>query len=215
MKSFFVELFLTGLAMGWGPCIASSAVMLPYFAGTKRSWRAGLKAGLTFSFGRITAYIALGAIAGFSGQLLSTIVFISDVKYRIEVGGGIFIVFLGLTIILGGLTRWKVCDFIHRWDHGSIFVAGVLKGLLPCAPLVAVLSYLVLNAKNEIIGGLGAAAFGLGTLLSPFLILAGISGYVTKYIVNEKIYGFIQRICGSIVIYLGIKTIISGLIMMR
>ena len=146
---------------------------------------------------------------------MSTVVFVSDIKYRIEIGGGIFIVFLGLTIILGGLTRWKICDFIHRWDHGSIFVAGVLKGLLPCAPLLAVLSYLVLNAKNEIIGGLGAFVFGLGTLLSPFLLLAGFAGYITKYISNDKLYGFIQRICGAIVIYLGVKTIIAGIIMMR
>ncbi|MFC1567143.1 sulfite exporter TauE/SafE family protein [bacterium] len=209
MTTILFELFITGLAMAWGPCLISCSIMIPYFAGTKKGFKHGVRGALLFSCGRLIAYIFLGALAGFSGELLSSLYYISNFRFKLQIGGGIFIFLLGLSIVFVSTKQSAICKFLHKWDHGSVFLAGIFLGLVPCAPLLAVLSYIVLHSTNHLVGGFQGFVFGLGTIFSPFLLLAGFATYFTKFISNEKLYFSFQKICGLVVMYLGIKSILN------
>ncbi|MFC1512430.1 sulfite exporter TauE/SafE family protein [bacterium] len=215
LRQFLTGLFLTGLALGWGPCIVSCGVMLPYITGTKRGWWQGFRTMLIFSLGRLGAYIFLGGVAGFSGALISSLFYITKTKYYLQLYGGIFIFLLGLIIFISGVKDSRVCSFIHKWDQGNVFIAGLFVGLVPCAPLLAVLTYLILNTSNYMIGSLGGAVFGIGTILSPLLILGGTAGFIMKFIESERVYFSLRKISGALVMFLAVKTIISGYVMIR
>lgn len=212
---FFLELFVTGFVLGLGPCIVSCGIILPYIAGTKRTWKEGLHAGMLFGIGRIVTYTFLGGLAGFASELIRILFFDGKMRYYLTLYGGFFILLLGLTILFSGIKQWRVCQWMHRWDHGSLFLAGVCVALAPCVPLIGVLSYLTLYAHNYIVGSIGGAAFGIGTLLSPFLIISGILGASANMVTSERVYSSWQKISGIVVIALAGMTIVRAIIMIR
>ena len=71
------------------------------------------------------------------------------------------------------------------------------------------------DSHANIIGAIGGAVFGIGTMLSPLLILGGAFGYSVKFIQNEKFQKALKKISGIVVMYLAATTIISGIIMLK
>ena len=60
-----LEMFLTGLALGVGPCtLFCLPILIPFVAGTMEGWVVGIKATLAFSLSRLAAYVLLGLAAG-------------------------------------------------------------------------------------------------------------------------------------------------------
>ena len=208
-----VELFIVGITVSFGPCLAScSPVILSYIAATRRGWREGLRTTLIFLFTRLFAYVLLGLLAGGFGRLLTER--LHQFGYLVFFVGGLFISLLGLLIIFGKDYHHRLCQILRRQvvDNsikGPILL-GLTVGILPCLPLLGVLAYIALKTQNLWHGAFYGLAFGVGkfiSLLIPLGVLA--SALPSGLIKNPRIYGFFSRLCGVILFLIGVNLILS------
>ncbi|MCL4429801.1 MAG: sulfite exporter TauE/SafE family protein, partial [Chloroflexi bacterium] len=94
------------------------------------------------------------------------------------------------------------------FDFGA-FSLGLTRGLIVCPPLIALLIYSLPFANP--LGSVGIAVlFGLGTALSPILLLGGVTGWLlNKAPLFRK---WISIAGGTVLIMLGIFSMVSSLI---
>ena len=180
------SLFITGLLMGVGPCLVSCGpVLISYIAGTKRSAMQGLRSWFIFSLSRFLVTVFLGSIAGIAGAGLFSRFYHGISAPIIWFITGIFISFLGILIFFGIHTKIKVCGVLNQsliqHDTKSLIALGILIGVLPCVPLLGVFSYITMASTHYSQGILMAAAFGLGTIISPLVLLSMAAGAVPKF----------------------------------
>ena len=134
------SLFLFGVSLGFGPCVASCGpLLISYVAGTKRNVPQSLQAYGLFSLGRGVAYITLCVIVFALGQL--ALHQLARVTSLLRIAAALFIIFMGVLLILGKGLNLSSCHalknhFIEK-DKKSILIFGFLTGLMPCAPLFA------------------------------------------------------------------------------
>ena len=200
------------MAFGCGPCLASCGpFVLTYLAGTAKGVFKAIGAYLLFSLSRIAVYLILGLLTFFLGRLIFER-FNYLFKFILS-GAGAFIILLGLLMLLGKEIKLAPCAFLRRnileKDRENIIILGVFTGLLPCAPLISALAYAGLIAKNGFENLLYTFSFGLGTAVSPLVILAALTGLLPNFIKQLKgSYGRIFNIiCGLIMIILGAQLI--------
>ena len=186
----FIAIFILGL-LSSGHCIGmcggivgalSNVIRMP---GDKiiRQW----PLHLAYNLGRITTYIALGAVMGAIGELGLLFNDVFPVQRLLYILANVMLIAMGL--YLTGFTR--ILAPIERtgqrlWQHirpatarflpaRSIFQAyplGLLWGFLPCGMVYSVLNTALVSGSAER-GALVMLAFGLGTL--PALLAAGLS----------------------------------------
>lgn len=214
-----IELFLTGLALGIGPCMFFCLPMLiPYVAGTREGWMEGLKATLAFSISRLSAYTLLGLGAGLSGELLIGVLGRTEFSLYVWTIGGLFISLLGGLIILGGERKAASCRLLmrHTLDDSlkSMGLLGFIVGITPCAPLLGILTYIALSVKTPLVGAFYALCFGLGASITTPITLLGILAGVTPRLIfkTPRIYNVFKRLCGLMLIVLGVKQILSQIL---
>lgn len=155
------------------------ALALPLNTASFGSKLAGI---LSYNFGRIVTYSAIGMLFGIFGEGLQ----IAGILQITSISLGVIIL---LSLILPTLFRkmnftakwylkfnnWVnklIGVFLKRKSNGALFVLGLLNGLLPCGLVfMAIAGALVYGSAPE--GALFMAIFGLGTLpmmgLLPFL----------------------------------------------
>ena len=168
---------------------------------------------ITYQLGRVTTYATLGAILGFIGQGLS---FAGFQKYLSIIVGILMITmalmpknlsvsstnkFIGRLLIK---LKSNLGSFIRRKDYGSLYITGILNGLLPCGMV-----YIALAAALGV-GNVGGSAlfmtlFGLGTI--PLMFLAVLFGSVVSVGIRNKILNFIP----VITMVIGVLFILRGL----
>ncbi|MFA7653333.1 MAG: sulfite exporter TauE/SafE family protein [Candidatus Omnitrophota bacterium] len=204
--------FILGLSFGWGPCLASCGpLILAYVAGTKKNVFKGLGAYLLFSLSRISVYLVLGALFFLLGRLVfEKLTFF----YRpISITAGAFIILLGMLMLLGKSTNLAPCNFLQRNilenDRKSLIILGLAIGILPCAPLVTILTYAGLTAQNAFENLLYIAAFSLGTCLSPLLLLVALAGLLPGFLkgMESNYVKLFKAICGLIIVIMGLQLI--------
>jgi len=212
------SLFITGIILGSGPCLASCGpILISYVAGTKRTLSGGLWGWFVFSAGRIFAYIFLGFIAGIAGAGLFNRFYWEAPGYIIWFLGGLFIMFLATLIFLGRLTHPKICQILNsnliEKDTKTLLVLGLLIGIFPCVPLVGILSYITMLSTHFSQGVLMGAAFGLGTVVSPLVFLSMIAGSIPRFKIlrQDKNLMIFQRICAAVLFILGLHIVIRTL----
>ena len=204
------SLFITGIIMGSGPCLLSCGpILLSYIAGTKSSASQGIRCWMIFSFSRLLSTIFLGFIAGIAGTALLRGFYWEISGYIIWGLTGVFIVFLGIMVFIGLHTKFPACGILSKTviqhDFKSLMVLGILVGLLPCIPLIGVLSYITMVATHYTHGILMGAAFGLGVIVSPLVFASMIAGAIPRLKIfqySNRIIIF-QRICGIVLMVLG------------
>lgn len=211
-----IELFIIGITVSFGPCLAfCSPVILPYIAATRRGWREGLVAILTFSFTRLVAYCLLGLLAGLFGRLLSE--WFHQFGYLIFFIGGLFISLLGLLIVFGRDYRHHLCQVLRSYAvdnkiKGPLML-GITIGILPCLPLLGVLAYIALRTENPWQGAFYGLAFGVGKFISPLIPLGVLASALPAGLIkNQRIYGFFSRLCGVILFLIGVNLIVAKLL---
>jgi len=213
MTRAIVSIFIVGLSFGMGTCVSSCGpLLLSYIAGTKKSALKGLIVYFLFSAARITAYLILGLAVFFLGRFAQERIFAGALFKYILLLGGLFIVFIGILMIAGKNLDFKFCRFLYsnvlERDKKSILIFGLTVGLLPCAPLLATLSVVGLTAKSWLESVLYSIAFGMGTVLSPLILLVIFAGFIPQFLGNnQKIYRIFSIICGLIIVILGIRLI--------
>lgn len=213
MARIAFSLFLAGLFFGAGPCIASCGpFLITYIAGTKKNIAKGILVYLLFSLARIAVYAGLGLAVFFVSELTVGSLLGGIYKYVLLLGGS-FIVLIGLFMALGRDLEFKFCHFLHRnileHDTKSVIAMGLIIGLLPCAPLLSILSYVGLISRTWPASLLYALSFGMGTLVSPLILLAVLAGLIPRILLEKKAayYRAFSFICGLIIVFLGAQLI--------
>ncbi|MFH1397437.1 MAG: sulfite exporter TauE/SafE family protein [Candidatus Omnitrophota bacterium] len=217
-KHFILNMFLTGLLFGSGPCLASCGpILVTYIAGTKKNIAKAVISYVLFSLSRILVYLVLSLAIFFIGALSVEKISLNYSGLVYKIGGG-FIVLIGLFMVLG--KRIGYPHFLNSLSKGllekdkkSVCLLGLIVGLLPCAPLLAVFSYIALAAKSTLESLVYGLSFGIGTILSPLILLVIASGALSGFIrKKEEVYRRVFSLaCGLIIIFLGLQLILRGI----
>lgn len=201
-----IKLFLTGLTLGSGPCLlVCLPLLVPVLIGRAGNWRESLKLVLLFSAGRLVIYCLLGLLAFFAFQFfLST-----SLRFYFKLAVGIFIILNGFLPLLGKKFP-AYCQLIKRFSSLNFFLLGALIGLLPCGPLLGVLTYIAAIAKNALTSLLWSFAFGLGTFISPLLLAGPLAGFFTAFLKKFPGWFFVLQILSALILfYFGLTVIFS------
>lgn len=183
-------------------------LLISYIAATNKDVKKSIFVYLLFSLSRILVYIAFSISIFLFGQALTNY-FLGNFSQYLFIFGGLFIISIGILIMLGNSPHNKLCQrmnsFFLKKDAKTVIILGLVIGVLPCAPLISILSYIGLMAKSWLSALLLGLFFGLGTTLSPLLILAAASGSISKFVSNNKFYRIFYVFCGLIIIFLGFQ----------
>jgi len=217
MLSIGLSLFLTGLFLGAGPCLVSCGPFLVSFiAGNKKDFKQSLRIWFIFSISRIFAYLVLGLFTGLLSQTLISKVYETILAKYLLIFGGLFVLLIGILMIINKFPQMKLCNCLEEnlisKDKISIAIFGLIVGFLPCAPLLGVLTYVALISKSILKAVFYCFSFGLGTLISPLILMVICASYISKLLGSEvRIYNIFQKICAAIIIFLGYQLLRSGL----
>jgi sulfite exporter TauE/SafE len=192
-----LSLFLYGLIFGSGPCLASCGPpLISYIAATRKGYLQGLGAYILFSLARIFVYILLALVIFFLGDFALKRLSEGYSRY-IFLAAGLFLCSIGSLVAAG--KNLKVSG------KANALALGFIAGILPCGPLLAILSYIGLAAKSLPQALLYALAFAAGTFISPLIVLAMLAGSLQRFFSGR--YAFYRRIfniiCGLIIVILG------------
>lgn len=203
----FLELFIAGLTLGFGPCFLFCApILFPYILAEGTTAKEGFRSTVVFLLGRLIAYGILGFVAVY---LLNTLN-IQNVYFKKITG--FFIILIGIAYIFGRAEH-KICGFLNKFLIGKLrfnmLILGLLVGLSPCAPLVGILTYILVKSATPFAGLLCGVSFGLGTFFSPLLVGGFIAGGLSELISrHRRLFLFMKILSGSILIYFGLKLLI-------
>ena len=214
--------FAIGLGYGLGVCTASCLpYVTSYVAGIGAGFRKGVKITLIFNLGRILAYALIGALIGVFSGIISLVA--PDAISPFQVYSSL--VFGAVTMIIGAHILLKArkpseCNIqganipLHKtgrfgFDFGA-FSLGLSRGLIICPPLISLLLIYALPFSGPLGSMTLAILFGLGTTISPLLVLGGVTGWLLN---KAPLFRKWISIAGGIaLILLGIVTLVSSLI---
>jgi thiol:disulfide interchange protein DsbD len=212
-----LQLFGIGLSFGIaGPCFFTCApVLLTYVVGKREKYPATVFDISVFLAGRLAAYLILGAVAGASAAALRQFNESGFIMY-VRPLGGVMSILLGLSVLLRKGSCRCAGDGPRNPVYGlcSVLVLGFIIGISPCAPLLALLFEIALMSRSILDGVSYAFSFGLGTLLSGFIVvgaLAGIlKGATDRLVRSEGMVRFFRIACAALLIALGAGIVFSN-----
>ncbi len=191
----YITLGLLGSAQCIGTC-GSHVLSLAPAGGT---WQTKSVRLLQYGMGRMVAYTALGALAGFLGYLSATAGYLAPLNTALHLATGLLLVTVGLLMVgiskrfefvtrIPGLSWLKqpvVCSGMSRQctGWGSIRV-GFVSGLAISPLVLIVLAYSFASGTPQR-GMLVMALFGLGT--GPALLWLGASGYLIGPFIRVRV----------------------------
>lgn len=224
-KLDFIGIFVIALMGGFGHCIGMcGGIVLAYCGRLNLNFKEH-KARLVgyhllYNLGRISTYIVLGVIVGFLGSMFA-------------VNGllrGWLFVLAGVAMILAGLSLFGKLKFLAYLEHSitsgkwyqrkfqsflelksplSLYLLGILNGLLPCGFVYAFL-FGAAGFADPLVGGVVMAVFGLGTI--PSLLAVALLAdtllsrqWLRKVMMN--LAALIIIIFGALMIQKGVKFI--------
>ena len=214
----YLQIFGIGFSFGLaGPCFLTCApVLITYMAGSKKLPTEIFKDIVTFLFGRLLAYVLLGALAGLSGRVLKEFTSLSLTSYFQPLAGAVTILFA--IIILTGKSGdgcAKTMTFRGKMINlGGIFVFGFLIGISPCAPLLALLFNITLMSKGLFDGISYTFFFGLGTFLSGLITIGVVAGILTRipaaFVKSKTATAIFKTVCALLLLALGLGLILKS-----
>ena len=197
--------FFEGILTFISPCLLPMLpVYISYFAGGQANSRKTFQNALGFILGFTILFTAMGALAGTVGSFLS--------KYQTAVNiiSGLIVVVFGLSFM--GVIRLNLFKGSARMQTGELgFFSSVLFGMIfsvgwtPCVGAFLGSALMLASQQGHVVEGtlmLLAYSLGLGIpfLLSAVLIdqLKGAFNFIKRH------YTLINRICGGLLILIGI-----------
>jgi sulfite exporter TauE/SafE len=174
----------TALILGFAGSLHCAGMCSPLaFAVTNKG---GIANKILYNLGRIFMYSLLGAVVSSLGVVLPVYV-----QYIISITLGVALLIIGITgsnfkvpfltplIRVTNFIKNQFSKFLQQKRYGSVFMMGLLNGILPCG-----LTFLALTACITLNGPLGGfifmAAFGAGTL--PVMLgLISVIPFFAKY----------------------------------
>lgn len=214
----YVAALTLGILYGFTVCTSACLpYVASYIAGIKAGFRRGVTVTTIYNSGRIVAYAVIGSVAG----LLRT--FLDDAFF--ETYQTIFSIIFGFIVIVIGISIFfkkpscNTCTSKNVEPQGGLevvkqnfdvraFSMGFSRGFVLCPPLVAFLLYAIANYQANY--AVLAALFGLGTALSPMLILAGVVGWLLEKAPLFRKWTSILG--GAVLVLLGVSVLLFTLI---
>lgn len=199
--------FLEGIITFISPCLLPMLpIYISYFAGGgERTIKKTLTGAVGFVLGFTVVFVAMGALAGTLGSFLS--------RYQTWVNliGGLIVVVFGLNYM--GLFRLNLFRGINRTiQPGEMgFFSAMLFGLVfsigwtPCVGAFLGSALMLASQQGHVLEGMGMLlcySLGLGI---PFLMSAVlIDKLKSAFNWIKAHYGVINRICGGLLVLVGI-----------
>lgn len=218
-----IKIFIAGISLGNGPCLFFCIpIILPYISGLPEvgvefsGWKTGLKLVIIFSISRLFAYSLLGLFSVIFYKFVFGLLGTKGVYLQFVLG--ILIVFIGLFYLLNIKQKFflsnPLCNFLNtkivKKSKFNMVLFGLLVGFSPCAPLLGVLTYIAATAKNSLWGFLGGFSFGLGTIISPLILLGTLTGFIVEKLKKFSFILITIRVLSSaILIYFGLQIILN------
>lgn len=175
----FITAFLAGMAALFAPCCVG--VLLPsYLASVFRTKTKIFLMTFVYYLGLLTIFVPLGLGAASLGEAFSRY---HNVIFTI---GGIFMVVLGFSLILGRnfMLPLHVKPQLKGYDFGSIYVLGIFSGIATtcCAPVLAGVLALSMLPGSWLFGGIYSLVFVTGMVVPLFVLalLADRTNFLTK-----------------------------------
>jgi sulfite exporter TauE/SafE len=212
--------YLASLSLGllYGLTFCASACLpyiISYIAGIGAGFKKGVLITSIYNSGRILAYAIIGTIAALVSTVISEEVFGFYQQYS-SIAFGAAIIIIGVTILLkkfgAGTCTTKaphdlgVAKLTQRFDIRA-FSMGFTRGLILCPPLIAVLLYAVTFSQVDCI--ILTVLFGVGTALSPLLLLGGATGWLLNKAPLFRTW--LSRIGGAALIVMGLSLLFNSL----
>ncbi|MEM2099278.1 MAG: sulfite exporter TauE/SafE family protein [Candidatus Bathyarchaeia archaeon] len=219
----FFEAFVVGILYGLTFCTSSCLPYIAsYIAGTGADFRKSVIITLTYNVGRITAYASIGAILSLLSGTFR--LFIDEKAMALfreysSYAFGIITIAVGLSLLQKNRAFSSGCisqgkkqpAFTSKYRRLDVqaFLLGLSRGLVICPPLVLLLSY---SVPFEVPAASFAIAllFGIGTALSPLLLLGGVTGWLLS---KAPLFSKWLHLGGAaFLILLGASTIITSVL---
>lgn len=187
-------------------------VLTAYVAGRQVTWKQALSDISVFLAGRFLAYLILGYLAGLSGIILRRFCNLDLIPF-VKALGGVLIILLGIYVWLGKEPfPWSgQCKAGTIFSSSNLFMLGFIMGVFPCAPLLALLLEITLVSKTALAGVFYALSFALGTSISGFMVIGGLSGILTwlpaKFLKSKRSNLIFRIICALLLMGLGLNLI--------
>lgn len=172
-----------------------------------------LAGALSYNFGRISTYATLGLLFGLAGKSFSWFGW----QQRISIGMGLVIlVFLFLPRILPdrsanalvlkamGSIRHLMAVHLFRNNPGSMYVTGLLNGLLPCGLVYMAVAGAVVSG-DAFPGLIFMVFFGMGTL--PAML----SGIFFGNLLKQPVRDVIRQAYPAILMIMAVLLILRGM----
>lgn len=208
----YIDAFSVGLIYGLTICSWSCLPYIgPHVMGTQGGFVQGIRSTMVFSFGKLVSYAVLGALAGYFGSVIS-----GHSREIFQKLSGLVILWLGYTMFFKEKSKCgKNNHEIGSQNQANfqLMLLGVTAGAVPCLPMSGILLYASTN-NSATGGGLILTSFGLGTMISPLIVIAGGMGWISKNI-GRKIPNhslLLRRVCALILVISGIKLFLNGLV---
>jgi cytochrome c-type biogenesis protein len=216
----YLEALAVGLLYGTVFCTSSCLPYLAsYIAGIGADFRKGVTTTIIYNLGRITAYALIGGLIGILSGVFQFVVdesTLSAFQQYSSYGFSIVTILIGITILLKSRSPPHDCNpdcaknlgsqkLWGRFDLRALSL-GFSRGLIVCPPLAALLLYSVpFGAPVDSFAV--AVLFGLGTSLSPMLLLGGVTGWLlNKAPLFRK---WLSIAGGGMLVVLGVLTLVS------
>lgn len=214
MKENIIYLFISGVILGSGPCLAICApILISYTAAHRTTIKQSIISYFVFSISKLFSYVILGFLCALGVIILRSPIFLEYSTY-IYTGLGCFIVLIGIsTLIYRGHKITKACAWIHKGNIRNVGILGILVGFSPCLPLIGILNYIMLISDSSFQAMMFTFIFGIGTIVSPLLILVMLSAKIAdKLSKSTRIKLIIRTICGLLFLFLGSQIILRTLL---
>lgn len=214
----YLGALVSGFAFGAVVCTSSCLPYIAsYIAGINAGFRKGIFVTLIFNLGRIAAYALIGAAIGAFKLVISDSLLVSFQQYSGPAFGAVSIA-IGLYLLLKRRNSHactkeppKISNetkFLGKFDFGA-FTLGFSRGLIVCTPLMWILAVSIPFASPVDSIAL-AVLFGVGTALSPILLIGGATGWLlSKAPLLRK---WVSIGGAAVLIILGVITLFSAII---
>ncbi len=204
---------LFGLVTGFhciGMC-GPIAIALPLKPGSRFT---RVTSAILYNLGRSITYAAMGLVFGFFGQSFAMAGF---QKWVGIIMGSIMILYVIFPAIFKnkfnidtfghqytGALRSRLAKLFGKRSYTSLFIIGLLNGLLPCGPVYAAIAAAIATG-SVVYGTVFMFLFGIGTI--PIMLTISLAGNKISGVLRKKL----AKLIPVTIIIIGILFILRGL----
>lgn len=211
ISASLLSAFVAGMAALFAPCCVT--VLLPAYLGSIfRQRKTVFLMTLVFFFGVLAVFLPLGLGIAALGQ------FLKNYHNQLYAIGGLFLVLLGLSILIGQHFSLPFLSRLKRGNGkienaGSVFVLGIFSGIatLCCAPVLAGVMALSALPGSLFWGAIYSLTYALGMVMPLFVI----AYFLDKSNITDKFSFFKKRINYSVIgrkINISVSELVAGLV---